>query len=140
MNVLLFQALMGKLLERHYGIAITDTPFACEAFVASRIKDGESVLACADGHACEHELARTDILGAFGTPSYSGITQDEYFAALAEVGGMQEMGDDPITCPKCGRRTDFGYGNFPNSQHHRCPANECGHEFVVSLEDVPADG
>jgi hypothetical protein len=60
MNVQLFQALMGKLLERHYGIAITDTPFACETFVASRIKDGESVFACADGHAYKHDLERTD--------------------------------------------------------------------------------
>jgi hypothetical protein len=142
MNVQLFQALMGKLLERHYGIAITDTPFACETFVASRIKDGESVFACADGHAYKHDLERTDKHGPFGTPYYNSITPAEYFAALAEVGGQQDMGDDPITCPKCGRRTDFGYATFPVSQHHRCPAseNECGHEFVVSLEDAPADG
>lgn len=84
----------------------------------------------------------TDKHGPFGTPNYNSITPAEYFAALAEVGGQQDMGDDPITCPKCGRRTDFGYATFPVSQHHRCPAseNECGHEFVVSLEDAPADG
>ena len=84
------------LTKQVYGIAITDTPFACETFVASRIKDGESVFACADGHAYKHDLERTDKHGPFGTPYYNSITPAEYFAALAEVGGQQDMGDDPI--------------------------------------------
>lgn len=140
MNIALFQALMSRLLERHYGIAIGDTPFACKTVVAGLVEEGQSVSAWADEHARKNDLARTDVFGPFGTPSCIGITPDEYFAALAEVGGLQDVGDDPVTCPRCGRRTDFGYACFPNSQHHRCPGKECGHEFVVSLQEVSADG
>jgi len=40
------------------------------------------------------------------------------------------MGDDPITCSKCGSRTDFEF-KTDCSQRHKCLNSNCGYKFLV---------
>ena len=48
------------------------------------------------------------------------------------------MDDDPVNCPKCGRRTKFEtflQDDASIVQRHDCPDNNCRYEFIVE-EDI----
>lgn len=49
------------------------------------------------------------------------------------------FGDQPVTCPKCGARTDFFFQSAPipneKVQIHICLSNDCQFEFVVEIND-----
>lgn len=42
-------------------------------------------------------------------------------------------GDQPMTCPKCGNRTEIKLDHLDsdkNTQYHKCLTNSCNFEFV----------
>lgn len=47
------------------------------------------------------------------------------------------MNDQPVTCPKCGSRTDFNeslnYKSKKVVQSHQCPDTSCRFKFEVAL-------
>jgi predicted RNA-binding Zn-ribbon protein involved in translation (DUF1610 family) len=47
---------------------------------------------------------------------------------------VYSFSDQPITCPKCGLRTEIITDHIDSpakTQEHRCPSADCGFEFVV---------
>lgn len=44
------------------------------------------------------------------------------------------MNDQPIQCPKCGRRTDFMESD--QMQEHRCLNPLCSHIFLVTEDNL----
>lgn len=94
---------------------LTDNPLTCECgsreFVFVEWKHTVVVAACAK---CKRTYDY-DKLDVHGTWKLSTGAADVY----------QEITDQPVTCPKCGSRTEYTEaGGF---QHHTCPG--CGNRF-----------
>jgi hypothetical protein len=51
--------------------------------------------------------------------------------------------DQPITCPKCGARTEITLDlshTYNQIQMHQCLFPDCQNEFVVAKDDEPVEG
>lgn len=140
MNVGLFQRIADEMLQKHYGISLDDTYLSDEKIVAGCIGQGFRPYQIINEHAEEADLVRIDIEGFYGVPSHCALSSQDELNALLIVNPIEILGDQPTTCPYCGARTEFddvksfAGEESETQQHHRCPAKECGYEFLAEEE------
>lgn len=66
------------------------------------------------------------------SPTQTCLTVEEERNALAKLNPIEIIGDQPVTCPKCGSRTAWQEMD-EQKQHHTCL--DCSHEFITEEED-----
>lgn len=133
MNIHLFQALADQLLRTHFGIDIRDTNLTEEVVVEACISGGQRPYAAVDEHAVAYELYRTDQPDACWGLCTTPLTDLEERKAMQALEPQITLTEDVMCCPKCGSRTEFKdvAGMEIGMQHHCCPNNGCGHEFLA---------
>jgi len=133
MNIHLFQVLADQLLRTHFGIDIRDTNLTEEEAVEAWIAGGQRPHNAVDEHAEAYELYRTDQPNTCWGLCTTPLTELEELKAMQALEPQITLTEDVMCCPKCGSRTEFKdvVGMEIGMQHHCCPNNSCGHEFLA---------
>jgi hypothetical protein len=136
-NPPLYISIANWLLQRHYGLDVGDTSIGSPTVARTLVSQGVRPFEAVNAHAQACKLDRIDTKGRFGVPSRDPLTSQDELAALALVRPVQLLGDQPTCCGYCGTRTEFDVLD-DGRQHHRCPNDWCGAEFVAEEDDDPA--
>jgi hypothetical protein len=146
MNTNMFKAIASNMLTKHYGISIDDTMLGTEDYVSSCIDQNRQVFEEINHIAYKHDLERiTKKSGPFGLSVFNHVDMEDQRHAMCEVATATfSHGDEIVTCPHCGSRTEFeelavhsvsAAADLPvSSQHHKCLNAECGFEFISEEE------
>lgn len=84
MDVKLFQRISERLLEKHYGLSLSDTHLSDEKIVQECIDQGWRPFQVIAEHAEEADLERIDKQGDYGVPSKAAITAEDEEAVLLQ--------------------------------------------------------
>jgi len=56
---------------------------------------------------------------------------------MVNINEVYIYGDQPTTCPKCGRRTEIVvdlYFTVEKTQLHKCKSKRCEYEFILQVD------
>lgn len=124
MKVDQWKAVVHQLLNTHFLIGINDTGLGDQAQdMALTVRPFDAV----NGEAERYGLDRIDVKGPFpGGP----LTKEDEASALSRLYGQVELGDQPVSCPQCGCRSEFE--ELPDQlQYHRCLNSSCQYHFIT---------
>lgn len=125
-----FKKMMDFLLTEHYGIQLQDTRLDRPGFLLRSWQDKERPIEWINWSAEKDDLDRID--------SNQPLTLQDECDALMHLGHHYGYGEDILTCPMCGSRTEM-VELAKEAQHHTCLNSDCGYEFVASPDDDVSD-
>ncbi len=86
--VYIWQTLLTCLLEHHYGLTLSDTPFSDEQVIQQHIDAGISLVDALNFIVEKYELVRTD------RPGFSILTQSPFITPIRYPPGQESNGAD----------------------------------------------
>ncbi|HDU3605166.1 TPA: toxin [Klebsiella aerogenes] len=84
--VVVWQMLLARLLEQHYGLTLNDTPFSDEAVIKGHIEAGITLVDAVNFLVEEYELVRVDHRG------FSWQESSPYLRAVDILRARRDMG------------------------------------------------
>ena len=95
--VAVWQTLLTHLLDRHYGLTLSDTPFSHENVIREHIEAGISLCDAMNFIVEKYELVRTDRAGSTEMEQSPLISSIDILRARRATGLMQRQGYQTIS-------------------------------------------
>jgi hypothetical protein len=131
MNVLLFKQIATHMLQKHYGINLTETHFVQDTVVQRELAFNIRPFVALNEFAEDFHHERIDIPDRHRKSLK--LTLSDEIQAMTDCIPVHPINSDPTTCVECGSRTHFNLLR-ERRQIHCCCNRKCLHEFIADEE------
>lgn len=99
----IWQMLLTRLLQQHYGLTLNDTPFGLDGVIEQHIDAGISLINALNFIVEKYDLVRTDRPGFSLTAQSPFITRIDILRARKDCGLMRRSGYKTVTAVTTGQ-------------------------------------